>query len=435
MLMSGPAGTGKSRACLEKLLLVMLKYPGAKGLIVRKTQVSLGSTALETWRKHVIPEYLATGSISFYGGSAEQPPQYRFENGSTVMIGGMDNSTKIMSSDYDLAYAQEAIELTESDWEAITTRLRNGMVPYQQLIADTNPSVPTHWLKKRCDRGDCQLLASKHTDNPVLFDESGRLTDRGKRYMGTLDKLTGPRKFRLRDGLWVAAEGQVYDGWDSAVHLIDRFPIPASWQRFWSVDFGFTNPFVWQDWACDPDGRLYLVQEIYRTRRLVEDHALEIMNCVSTVVATGRTPDGHRVRAYEGRTWTVPRPSRILCDHDAEGRATLETELGLSTTAANKAVLEGIQFVQSRLKIQGDGKPRLFVFRDALRHEPDPYLSEKNLPVQTADEFGGYVWKRRRDRDQGELDEPIKENDHGMDTTRYVVMDRDRSTSGGIRWM
>ena len=53
ILLCGPAGTGKSRAALEKLLLVMLKYPYSRGLIVRKTQVSLGSTALETWRRHV----------------------------------------------------------------------------------------------------------------------------------------------------------------------------------------------------------------------------------------------------------------------------------------------------------------------------------------------------------------------------------------------
>jgi predicted transcriptional regulator len=39
------------------------------------------------------------------------------------------------------------------------------------------------------------------------------------------------------------------------------------------VDFGYTNPFVMQWWAEDPDGRLYLYREIYRTRRLVEDHA------------------------------------------------------------------------------------------------------------------------------------------------------------------
>jgi hypothetical protein len=45
VLLSGPGGTGKSRAYLEKLHLCALKYPGMRGLIVRKTRVSLTDPA------------------------------------------------------------------------------------------------------------------------------------------------------------------------------------------------------------------------------------------------------------------------------------------------------------------------------------------------------------------------------------------------------
>ena len=38
VLLAGPAGTGKSRAALEKLHLLALKYPGLRGLMVRKTR-------------------------------------------------------------------------------------------------------------------------------------------------------------------------------------------------------------------------------------------------------------------------------------------------------------------------------------------------------------------------------------------------------------
>src|SRR3990167_5067145 len=41
VLISGPAGTGKSRACLEKLHLCASKYPGMRGLMIRKTRESL----------------------------------------------------------------------------------------------------------------------------------------------------------------------------------------------------------------------------------------------------------------------------------------------------------------------------------------------------------------------------------------------------------
>lgn len=53
LLFSGPAGTGKSRALLEKLHAVCLRFPNVRGLMVRKTMASLGSTALVTWREHV----------------------------------------------------------------------------------------------------------------------------------------------------------------------------------------------------------------------------------------------------------------------------------------------------------------------------------------------------------------------------------------------
>ncbi|MGH2684170.1 MAG: phage terminase large subunit, partial [Actinomycetota bacterium] len=141
VLLSGPAGTGKSRACLEKLDQLALRNPVMKGLIVRKTLASLGATALDTYRKHVAAEALEAGLVRYYGGSRQEPAQYVYGNGSAIHIGGMDKATKIMSSEYDAIYVQEAIELTEDDWEALTTRLRNGMISFQQLLADTNPSA------------------------------------------------------------------------------------------------------------------------------------------------------------------------------------------------------------------------------------------------------------------------------------------------------
>ena len=50
VLLSGPAGTGKSRAALHTM---MLANPGARGLIIRKTLASLGSMGLVTWREKV----------------------------------------------------------------------------------------------------------------------------------------------------------------------------------------------------------------------------------------------------------------------------------------------------------------------------------------------------------------------------------------------
>lgn len=416
VVLSGPAGTGKSRACLEKLHALALMNPGMRGLIVRKTQVSMTNTALVTFREHVLPEALRAGLVSWYGGSKAEAACYRYSNGSAINVGGMDKPTRIMSSEYDTVYVQEAIELSVVDWDAITTRLRNGKISFQQLIADTNPDTETHWLKQRANEGKTVMLESRHADNPVLWDEVlGVWTERGESYMAVLNNLTGVRLLRLRDGLWVAAEGIIFEQWDARTHLITmrdvpKGHIPNAWPRYWTVDFGFTNPFVLQCWAEDPDGRLYLYREIYHTKRLVEDHAAQIL---SLVTRNGK--------------WMEPKPEAIICDHDAEDRATLEKHLGMDTIAAHKSVSDGIQAVSARMKPAGDGKPRIFILRDALV-ERDTALAEAKKPTCTAEEIGGYVWNPDKD-------EPVKKDDHGCDALRYTVAECDLGNRPNVRWL
>jgi len=416
-----------------------------RGLIVRKTAASLSSTALVTWREHVTPEAARAGQVWYYGGSQEEPPQYKYRNGSAIMIGGMDKPTKIMSSEYDMIYVQEAIELSVTDWEMLTTRKRNGRMRMQQIIADTNPERPEHWLKQRCDTGQCTLIESRHTDNPVYYTEipldalrqAGdveaygvlyRLTERGMAYLGpggVLDGLTGPRRARLKDGKWVGAEGVVFEEYDSAVHLIDRFPIPAEWPRYWSIDFGFTHPFVLQCWAMDPDGRLIRYREIYRTKRTVDQHALNILSIVrDPKEGLKRDPDPRDPGDW---TWNEPQPEAVICDHDAEDRATLEKWLGRSTIAATKAVSPGIQAVQQRLRLAGDGRPRVMFMRDSLVTR-DPLLEEKAYPCCFEEEVTGYVWNETKDF-------PVKIRDDACDTTRYVCAYHDLRKQPGVRWL
>lgn len=413
VLLSGPAGTGKSRACLEKIHATALAVPGMRALIVRKTAVSLSSTGLVTFREHVLPESIEAGVVTWYSGSPQEAASYRYANGSTVVIGGLDKATRIMSSEYDLIFVQEATELTKNDWEALTTRLRNGRVSYQQLMADCNPAEPTHWLKNRCDRGTTKMLHCHHEDNPRLHDGVG-WTSEGHAYIGKLENLTGVRYKRLRHGQWSAAEGIIYEEWDESLHVIDSFKIPDDWTRWWSIDFGFVHPFVCQWWAEDPDGRLYLYREIFRTKRTVDQHAVDILA---------------QVTDHDGR-WTEPRPRAVICDHAAESRAVLDRELKLSTSAATKTVLDGIQAVQQRLRKQPDGKPRLFIFRDALVQR-DSELDEERKPTCTAEEIPGYIWDTGAGKNPRE--QPLKVNDDGCDAMRYVVAECDMSTRPRLR--
>src|SRR5260221_7523619 len=222
---------------------------------------------------------------------------------------------------------------------------------------DVNPDAPTHWLNQRMNEGITARLLSRHEDNPRYWNAATQeWTPEGYEYIfGILEGLTGVRYARYRLGLWVAAEGTVYeDSWDRARNVINRFPVPKEWPRYLCVDFGYTNPFVCKWYAMDPDGRLFSYREIYKTKTLVEDHAKQIKHL-----------------SRWGQDGGDPLPREIICDHDAEDRATLERHLGLMTMPAHKNVSAGIQAVASRFKAAGNGKPRIVIFRDSLKEVED----------------------------------------------------------------
>lgn len=391
ILLHGPAGTGKSRSLLEKVHLILSKYEKARGLMIRKTRFSMTETCMWMFENKVLHD---RDGVKWHA----QEQRYEYPNGSQFIVCGMDKPSKILSSEYDIAYVNESTELELDDWETITTRLRNGAVPYQQIVGDCNPSHPRHWLwtKENLVRYD-----SRHEDNPVLWNAAlSDWTERGKQYIETLDRLTGVRYLRLRKGVWAAAEGIVYDEWDRACHMVDYFPPPDDWTRYWAIDFGYTHPFVWQAWAEDHDGNLYRYREIYHTQRLVEDHCEQIKTLI----------DGDRP------------PSAIVCDHDAEDRATFERHLNIPTLPAFKLIRPGIQGVKNRLRKAGNGKPRIFFMRDSLV-EMDQNLRAQSSPTCTEEEFESYIWDQRPNLDKNlKSDElPVDKYNHGMDASRYIV--------------
>lgn len=273
LVMSGPAGTGKSRACLEKLHLCAMKYAGMRGLIIRKTRESLSEAALVTFEDKVLHEYDPIKE----GARRNFRQAYHYPNKSELVVGGLDKPGKIMSTEYDMIYVQEATELDLADWLALTTRLRNNLMPYQQLIADCNPDAPTHWLWIRAQSGAVTMLHSRHEDNPRLY-RNGDWTQEGRDYLKTLERLghidttTGERVGtewqRLGLGMWVQATGVIFGVWSDgpadgnvtaqADYEADAGPV------LWFVDDGYTghrDPATNQ-WTADSHPRVFLLAQL-----------------------------------------------------------------------------------------------------------------------------------------------------------------------------
>ena len=401
-ILSGPFETGKTYATLYKLHTLLCLFPGSNALMVRQTRNSILGSAVVTYEQKVLP-FPPTDKrspVEKYGG--ERPEFYRYWNDSRLTVGGLDDADKYLSAEYDFIYVNQAEEISLDSWEKLVGRAtgRAGNSPYSLVFGDCNPGPPNHWIKSR---ELLTVLESRHEDNPALYTDDGEWTEQGKRTIRILDGLTGLRYKRGRLGLWVGAEGVVYE-FDPVVHLVQRFDIPASWRRIRAIDFGYSNPFTCLWIAIDEDGRMYVYRQLYMTQRTVRAHSVTINE------------------ASAGEQYEV-----TVADHDAEDRATLE-ENDIFSIPADKRVRVGIEKVEERLIVRGDGRPRLFVMEDSLI-EIDESLKSNYKPYRVEDEFTAYAYPEGKDG-KPQKEEPVKIYDHALDALRYATMFLDNDALG-----
>ena len=218
----------------------------------------------------------------------------------------------------------------------------------------------------------------------------------------------------------VSAEGQVYDTsirWFTSSTRSD----PQKLAEVSRYRLRLYKPFVCQWWAVDEDGRMYLYREIYMTRRTVAVHADEIFR-----LEAGLPKEMWKNLPREVK-WELSsvgeRINSSISDHDAEDRATLH-ENGIFTLAAKKGIRRGNQIVQERLKVQGDGRPRLMVMRDALVEADRELYKDRpgdSGPCCTEHEFLEYIYPPGVDG-KSNKEEPMDKNNHGMDAMYYMAV-------------
>lgn len=384
-IIHGPAETGKTIAALYKLHIAASTYDNASIVICRKTLSSTYATVLQTFLNKVLPPNPERYGIQPYGG--EKPEWFNYDKtNARIWMAGMDKSSKILSAEHDIIYFNQAEEATLDDWETCTTRTtgRAGNMPYSQTIGDMNPAYPSFWSYHR---DSLRLFYSRHEENPALFDQrTGEMTEQGQRTMGVLSALTGLRRTRLLDGKPAMAEGAIYSGWDEGKHLVYADGVPTCYRHVAGIDWGYRNPGALLVFGVDGrDGNMYLVAQHY--------HA-------------GRTDDWWLKRAlelheeYKIEAWA--------CGADQPAYIDKFKAAGLNASSAYTAVEPGISAVEQRI-----AQDRLYIVRDSLR-QPDDDLVASHKPHQVQDEFAGYIWAKKGEQ-------PVKENDHGLDALRYAV--------------
>lgn len=430
--MTGAAETGKTRAIAEMLVLLAESWPGFRALVVRKTRKSLSESFVQTLENIVLPKghELLSKKIS-----PTNRHSYDFKNGSRIVLGSMETPEAYYSTEWDFVFAEEATEFTEDQWERFFRATRYKTIPhpdgngpdglpryFNRLIGACNPDAPTHWIMRRSKkigpdgRPVLKLLHSKHEDNPQ-FTQSSR--DR-------LSRMSGVRYQRLALGLWVAAEGSVWENFDQTVHVIPDHPRvdpndPTSKMNYeWfvaAVDWGFSNAGCISIYGVDSDGRMY--------------RAWEVMHQQWTI-------DQWIERAVELNIQWKPRA--FVCDSAMPGYIEQFRRAGLPAQPVEKKGSRGQDFVpltldlvRDRLVVQGDGKPRLMFVGNQI-DPPCLVMQENQKPKCVEEEIPNYVFKRNPATGMVIEGQPEDgQDDHAIDCLRYACSYIERYHQHGAR--
>jgi hypothetical protein len=457
LLLSSAYGKGKSFALCNKLDMLCRMWPNSFVVLARKTRASMGATTLTTLLDEVITP---SHKENYWKNTADGGSTLFYPNGSRILAIGLDNPGRARSAAFNGAGVDQAEELDEEEWNAISGRLRLRAGDFRQLMAVCNPDSPDHFLfgKFRPDRGTHKVFSDHDEKLPngiiipkgtlktetIISGGDDNVANWPLDYAMRMSRLTGRYRQRYMEGKWVAFEGAVYDNFEFDIHVKPApkewaawggYP-PPSWSRYRGVDFGFQNPTCVQWWTKSPEGIFYLYREIYYSKRIVREHARTIREEEKKELDTLRYFS--KLNRADEEYVSSLNITMSVADHDAEDRATLDSE-GISTFPANKERTPGVQTVYEMLtpvKV-GDKWTSGIVFVKNALVEVDPILSDQGKPICTYEEMPVYRYPKQRMGIQyrSPREDPADLNDHGMDCMRYILHTAKMAGDFRIIWL
>ncbi len=272
-------------------------------------------------------------------------------------------------------YADEVTLYPESFVKQAINRMS---LPGARAFWTTNPDSPYHYINTEFIQ-KAKEKGYKHWH--FELDDNYSLT---KEYKENLKKAySGLWYKRMVQGLWVLAEGAIYDMFDQEKggHVVDD--LPDRFERYFiGVDYGTSNPCVFLLFG-ESAGVYYCIKEYYydskKTSRQKSDdeYAVDFVAFVGDVAL-----------------------SAIYIDPSAASFiVALKKRRVRNIKEADNSVLDGLRTQATLL-----ANRKYFIHRSC-----------KN----TIGEYGSYVWDVKA-QERGE-DKPVKKFDHGKDAERYAL--------------
>lgn len=255
----------------------------------------------------------------------------------------------------------------------------------KKIWFNCNPEGQLHWFNQEwvlpADRGEKRIthLHFLMSDNPIMGEEEIKQTE---------EMFSGVFYDRYILGLWVAAEGLIFDMFRASDHVKDD--VKTEGEYFISSDFGIQNATTFLFWRKEKgiEGKWHCFHEYYysgreeRKQKTVEELVSDLMK---------ELPQNEQKEPVL--------PKQIIVDPSAAALIVELRKHNFKVRKAHNDVLDGISDVASMLN----------------RHK----LSFSSKCINTINEFGVYCWDTKAAM-KGE-DVPVKANDHCMDAVRYFV--------------
>jgi PBSX family phage terminase large subunit len=245
-----------------------------------------------------------------------------------------------------------------------------------KIFLNCNPGSPYHFIKTEfIDKFKEKNILYMHFD----MDDNLSLSEKVKARFRRMFSGVFYKRYIL--GLWVQAEGIIYDMFDEIKHKVQT--IQRAYKEFYvSCDYGTQNATVFLLWG-NYLGKWYLVDEYYYSGRDKGKQKSDPQYYDDLVDFVG----DRKIKA-------------IVIDPSAASFIALIRQKGkFHVRKAKNDVLEGIRNVASALN--------------------DSLLQFNDCCVSTFKEFFSYVWDEKA-LQRGE-DKPLKVMDHAMDAIRYFV--------------
>ena len=365
---SGAVSSGKTVTTCFKLVDFCISGPPGEILLVGKTERTLERNVIDVLIKMFGQPIRKVGSSVYIFGRR------------CYIVGANDERSeqKIRGLSLVCAYCDELTLYPESFFQMLKSRLR---LPGAQLIATTNPDNPNHYLIETLienpkEQDKLTVWYSTMDDNPYLEPD----------YVAAMKSAYPEGSLwykRYILGLWVAAEGMIYDMFDEKRHIIDT--PPEKFDKYYvACDYGTNNPCA------------FLLFGITRGNP-------DRVTCIKEYYYDGRTAQRQKTDAEYSRDlkeWAKGyQITEVLVDPSALSFITQLRRDGFPVRQAKNDVLDGIRTVASFLQ-----NGRYQIARCCKNH---------------IKEFYGYAWDEKA-QERGE-DAPRKENDHTMDAMRYMI--------------